>query len=456
MIADKRGRCADLFLLAAAAICLAAGTAGRARPPQAATLVLALDGIGFSHAIEAYERGLLEGFQPPVPVISTFPSLTSVAFTGMVHPLGYPAAPGYENRHYDWKRNKVRGGFPYITFPWHRYFTLDRNSVVRKTLGYFWPRWLCRMDVDRVLEAVLDAPEPFLTAYLANPDALAHMKGKEAGVELLAYLRRRLAKLRPEYRTRHGRELRVIVISDHGQTCIRQRPVHGLKDHLSRGGFRLQGRLSGENSVVIARFGYVEACMLYCREPVKARLARWLVRLDGIELCAYAEAGAVAVVSWDGGEARVEAREPAQGGPLLRYRPLRADPLRHVRVRETLRRLGRLDAEGFAPAQEWLEHSVEADFPDALTRLHHAFFGQDIENKASVIFSTLPGRAYGHPVTRGLSWLRGGRLEATHGGLGSEASLALLLTDDAALELPAVLRYDQLLPWIERLRPLAP
>jgi type I phosphodiesterase/nucleotide pyrophosphatase len=438
-----------VVLLAAAAL----GIAAQAPGPEPATLVLALDGVGYRNAVEAEQRGLLRGWRRAVPVVSTFPSLTSVAFTGMVHPLGYPPAPGYENRHYDWKRNKVLGGLPYIRFPWHEYFRLDRNSLMRKTFGYFWPRRLVHSDLERVFDAVLESPEPFVTAYLANTDALVHMQGPQAAVDLLDCLHRWIPEVQAEYRKRHGRGLRVVLISDHGMTSIQQRPVRGLKDHLARGGFRLRGSIVDDHSVVIARFGYVEACMLYCRDSLEAPLSRWLARLEGIQLCAYAESGGVMVVSADGGEARVEFRPRDGGGLELRYRPFAGDPLRHAEIVEHLRQDGQLDAEGYAPAQAWLEQSVDAEFPDALTRLHHAFYGQDVENKASVIFSTKPGWAFGHPVTRALSWLRGGRLEATHGALTAEASLAMLLTDDPDLPLPAVLRYDQVLPFLEKLRP---
>ena len=227
------------------------------------TLVLALDGIGYRAAAEARALGLLDGFRPPVPVVSTFPSLTSVAFTGMVHPLGYPQAPGYENRHYDWKLNKLRGGLPYIPFPWHEYLAIDHNGVVRKTLGYLWPWRLSRSDIERVFDAVLASPDPFITAYIANTDALVHMEGMPSAIDLLSFLHRRIPVVREAYRKRHGRELRVILISDHGQTAIQEHAVKSLKDHLARGGFRLQGKITDDRSVVIARFGYVEACMLY-------------------------------------------------------------------------------------------------------------------------------------------------------------------------------------------------
>ena len=69
------------------------------------------------------------------------------------------------------------------------------------------------------------------------------------------------------------------------------------------------------------------------------------------------------------------------------------DPLQQDVVVARLRREGLMDSEGFAPAQAWLEQSFDTRNPDALTRLHHAFYGQDILNKASVIVATKPGRA---------------------------------------------------------------
>src|SRR5262245_2885479 len=160
-IARARG-----WLFAAAGL----GLAILARPDttNTTTLILALDGIGYEHVRMACEAGLLSQFRPPVPVASTLPSLTGVGFTGMVHPLGYSRAPGYENRHYDWKQNKVVGGIPYVPFPWHEYFEIDRKGLWRKTIGYLWPGRVAMSDLRWVLDRILESQDTFFTAYLVN------------------------------------------------------------------------------------------------------------------------------------------------------------------------------------------------------------------------------------------------------------------------------------------------
>ncbi len=419
-------------------------------PGHPTNLLLALDGISYQQFLQARQRGMLRGFRPPVPLISTFPSLTSTAFSSMVQPVGYPPSPGYENRHYDWGRNKVGGGIPYLHFPWHDYFEIDPNTLSHKTLGYCWPRRLARADFREVERQALELDRGFITAYLSNTDAFAHLHGKSGALEVLRLLGEMVPKLKAAYQHRYKRPLYVTVLTDHGQSVVKQRPVTGLKRHLRLGGFVPGSSIKNDRSVVVVPFGYVSAGMLFLRHRFQRKLSRWLVRLDGIDLCTYRrDDGVIVIIGRNHREALIEARGTADGLEL-RYNDLQGDPLEYGEIRERLRKRGCLGPDGFAEAREWLEESAFASYPDALFRLYDAFHNKAIENTATVIFSTATGRAYGHPITRALSWLRAGKLDSTHGGLDSDGSLGAVITDNPVMPLPMAFRFDEILPFAER------
>ncbi len=106
------------FLLGILAVLIAIGLAGPSPASSEAarrTLIVLLDAIPYA-AVERItdpslgETALFQDLKGPVPMVSTFPSGTNVAIPALLAPFGVGVSPGYENRHYDWVRNKVRGG----------------------------------------------------------------------------------------------------------------------------------------------------------------------------------------------------------------------------------------------------------------------------------------------------------------------------------------------------------
>ena len=78
---------------------------------------------------------------------------------------------------------------------------------------------------------------------------------------------------------------------------------------------------------------------------------------------------------------------------------------------------------------DWLRATALAENPDALHRLVEAFTGDHLSNHATVLFSMRPGRAWGWKSAKAGSWLRGGHLEGTHGGLDRGSSVGFFLPD---------------------------
>jgi hypothetical protein len=155
-----------------------------------------------------------------------------------------------------------------------------------------------------------------------------------------------------------------------------------------------------------------------------------------------AEHPAVAIAAWRKGPGQL-AVVSAEGEAVVRWRgecerrefayePQRGDPLLLDEATAALAADGLLDDAGFGSDRAWLRYTARAENPDALHRLVASLTGDHLLNHATVLFSLRPGRSWGWKSAKAGSWLRGGRLEGTHGGLDRGSSVGFFLPDDAA------------------------
>ena len=93
----------------------------------------------------------------------------------------------------------------------------------------------------------------------------------------------------------------------------------------------------------------------------------------------------------------------------------------------------RLDPDGFASEVDWFEATALGDYPAAPIRLVRALDGSRVTNAATVIVSFAPGYAWGMRSARFAAWFRGGKLEATHGGLDRGSTLGFYLKSDGPM-----------------------
>ncbi|MGH8029333.1 MAG: alkaline phosphatase family protein, partial [Arenimonas sp.] len=181
-------------------------------------LILALDGIPHEVVAQMQSRGELTQFRPAARMISTFPSLSDVAFAQIE---GGAPPPGYQVTRYDPETNRTVGmDVGSLSERAHPKIAADSasGSVAHRLLGYVVPEALARRDLRRVAKQLLASRKPTFVAYIGTSDAVLHLKGR-AGAE--AYLRvvdTVLADLRAQVRARTGRDLLIDLVSDHGST----------------------------------------------------------------------------------------------------------------------------------------------------------------------------------------------------------------------------------------------
>lgn len=420
-------------LVLATGLALLGATPGPAaeRPPP--TLVIAFDCLPYETAARFAEaaRGearVLAGLRGPVPLISSFPSTTSVAFGGILGPLGLERSPGYEARFFDWQRRKVVGGmlFSYfrIPFEWRDFFDWNRKSPARRMMAALRPARTTRKWFERAVADFQRSDQPVFLVYNGATDSLAHLDGPQAFEPVLTDLDRMLSAARQQ------RPFRVVLLSDHG--LAGGEPLRNVfkpvKQALRDGGFRYRRRLQTPRDVALTPFGLVSSFEVYTPAGSEAEVARAVTAVEGVDLCVRRGPDSFVVVD-SGGEAVFRRRGPV-GAREWSYRTAGGDPLEYGELAD-----GPWHSDGW-----WLTQTADHRYPDALHRLARSF--ELVDNPASILCSTAPTHMFGGRKTEHASRLTGSRLRWTHGALEREASLGFLMSDDPRLSLEGPVRFD--------------
>jgi hypothetical protein len=436
---------------AALALCLAAAPGGGGlQPPR--TLILALDGVSYRTIVAAKEQGAFAGWPQPVPMVSTFPSVTNVAFTALFHRFGAEPAEGYEVSHFSRHENEVVGGsligYQQRLNPWRDHFDLTCRTIGCKLAAYTSPRRVSRNELEETEHLLMESSRDVLLAHIGATDALIHIRGEDAAIRLLHEIDSWLAELKRHHLAERDRRLRVVILSDHGNSDTKIRMSSGIRRRLRKAGLNVVSHLGGPDDVVAPTFGLVSYGALFLPSDRAERAARAVVDHLSVDLAAWlSDENEISVISAEG-EARIEWRQ-GRLERLFRYEPLTGDPLRLRQALDDLSSSESLDDARFASESKWFHASSLSDFPDSPRRLTDALTGPYVNNKATVIFSLKPGYAWGWKSAHVSSKLNGGRLEGTHGGLDRISSLAFFLTDDPLLQPSAAIPISDALAAFE-------
>jgi hypothetical protein len=433
---QRRGTQEALAPILFVCFALAAVSAAGAVVESPRTLVIAFDCLPYRTAARLADDGwgehrVLAGLRGPVPLVSSFPSTTSVAFGGILAPLGLGQSPGYEARFFDWRRRRVVGGmllsYFRIPFEWRDFFDWNRKSPARRMLAALRPARATRIWFERAVAAFQRSDKPLFLIYNGATDSLAHLEGPRAFDVALADLDDLLDQARRQ------QPFRVVLLSDHG--LAGGEPLRNVfkpvKRALREAGFRYRRRLAGPRDVALTPFGLVSSFELYTAEGMEPEVARTVAAVEGVDLCVRRGLQAWVVVD-AAGEASFRRRSGPAGAEWL-YRPSDSDPLQY----------GGLAGGGWRDDRWWFEATAHHRYPDALHRLARSF--ELVGNPASILCSTDPDQMFGARKTDRAARLTGGRLRWTHGALERNASLGFLMSDDPRLPLDGPVRFDEVL-----------
>jgi hypothetical protein len=274
---------------------------------------------------------------------------------------------------------------------------------------------------------------------------LMHFIGDPAALEALEEAAQLVEEMRKRHVEERGRPLRVILVSDHGNTFGKVAiVVDAIKAALQEAGLRNSKKLKHANDVVLAAYGVVGYAAFFSDPANAETIATALSEVEGVAFAAWQSDEHEISVRTAEGLARVDWLGPPSAR-RLRYVPERGDPLGLIDALAAMEDEGDLDAGGFASREDWFTRTASADNPDGLARLTDSLSGTWVANPATVIVGLKPGYACGGRSVRIGAWFKGGHLEATHGGLDRDSSWGFFLDSDPGHDYPPVLRVDRAL-----------
>lgn len=406
------------------------------------TLFIALDGIDYALMKELKNEGYFKDFQEPVPLISTFPSATTIGFTGIFRPLGVKKIPGYEVRFFSYGKNKIIGGTPFdiykIPIDYKYFFDSFRHTIESKAVMYSLPAVASRKDLVNAGKAVMSKDKRIVMAYLGGTDGAAHMLGRKRTKDILIGMDAFLQRLKERHLKEKGELLKVILFSDHGFQYGHLESVSNseIKRGLQEAGLKLNHRLESDRDVVFVRFGLLSAGIVFTSSANRVTTARVLSAVEGIDLVFWHDdhERIIHILDHGGAQARFEYRNKKK----YRYVPEKGDPLGYVSL---LKEHGYHSGQWLADAM-WKKISYDHEYPDAGYRLYDAFFDL-VKNRASLMFSLKPDYQFGSSMAKAGTWLKLGQ-RGTHGGLFRQTSWAFAQADrDENNSPPKFFRYDE-------------
>lgn len=397
-------------------------------------LIICVDGVAFATIEEMRAEGRFRHFRAPSRMVAPFPSLTNLALGEILKPAGAVEPPGYEDNYFDTAKNKMRGGLldrfrggRFIKGTFRELFDYH-PSAVKSGLGYVAPPASTYLesltDIVRLKQKFRASRAPVFFAYTGASDSLAHLGGERLLKSFLTRLDETVKDLVRDGGGGGGR-VEVTIFSDHGNDFKGYRRV-SLKSALRKADFKVDDKIKNGRSVVLPQFGLVGCAVMWTQESNEARLATVASRVRGVDFAAYEKDGVVFVLDEEG-SATLERR-----GERFRYRATHGDPLELSTIIESLRGLGKVDAENFIADEDWFAATIEGARPDVVRRVFEGV-SERVPHRASVLVNLADGYYTGSASLDVFAFL-----QATHGNLGARQSFGFVLSN--ARDLPPHLR----------------
>jgi hypothetical protein len=403
-------------------------------------LIIALDGISYrdmqalqegvtykdAKGRQFHRRGFDQGYFPVSRIVSTFPSTSDVSWTDI---FGDRPLPGYQRTYFSEAVNsQISINGVTTTMEHERQMQWELESGFLRTLGYVCPFHTYIYEVHKFAKVFLNTKSEAdnYYVYIRTPDDAQHLARDH--FRMLCMLDKELQELRARYKAREGRELEILVLSDHGSNHAGPAKRVPVRAFLKQAGYRITKSIRDLKDIVLPTAG-IETWVEIHNSPAETeRLLQLLTHLEGVDVLsgrASDQTNRFTVMNAKGGRASID-WNPTRNS--FRYSAERGDPLAYLPVVEALTQKNQFDPDGFAAADAWMAETIGHRYPLALERIVRGHT-QVTLNPATILIS-LDNR-YAHA-----SWLikKGSELVkfgGTHGGLDDLNSNGILLSNFA-------------------------
>ena len=344
-------------------------------------LIIALDGIAYrdmkalqegvtykdTHGFQFHRQGFHQGYFPVSRMISTFPSTSDVAWTDI---FGDRPLPGYQRTYFSDAANSEMSVNGITTSMEHeRQMDWQVENGFLRTLGYVYPSHMYQYEVHELVRNFLNTRSKGdnYYAYIRTPDDAQHLSRDIFA--MLCALDEKLQELRALYKAREGRDLEILILSDHGNNHAGVGQRVEIRTFLKKAGYRITKSIVNPKDIVLPTAG-IESWVEIHNSPAETEtLMQLLPHLKGVDVLTARFPGQTNrfIVMNSKGERAIIEWNPAKNS--FRYSTETGDPINYLPVVEALSQKNRLDADGFATADDWMAETMTHRYPLALERI---------------------------------------------------------------------------------------
>ena len=400
-------------------------------------LTLILDAITYKMMKELYSEGYFRLFYPPGKMVSTFPSISEVAYSVIYKKQ---KSPGYEKKYYDLKDNKFKGGaLDYLKGnDVDRMFFKSDNpvSVWDYVIEIASPETGIDLEIDQLRKVFFRKKGKDMILYMRTTDLGSHflpwdlMKEKMITISYVIEDLFYFADC----------NMKITLYSDHGNNFDSKKHV-SLKEYLEERGFDTGSSLL-DSDIVLPELGTLNFGAVYTKSGLEQKVAESLAKNKSVDIVAFADTDEIKVLS-ERGTARI-----LKKGNKFAYIPMTGDPLHLNEAQNYFQKQNLLDNEGFVEEAEWFKITTTAydAYPDALKRIWDSLSGEYVANPANIIVSLKDGYCAGSSFLAFFAKVTG-----THGSLHKNSTLGMFTTNYS--EAPEAIRAEDILKFINKHHP---
>ncbi len=403
-------------------------------------LVLMLDGVGYQDVralqegmeftaaghSQSHRQAFRQGYFPASRLISTFPSISDPAWSEI---LGNDPPPGYQRTYFNAAADS-QVAFNGVTSvaEYEKQMTWQLHGDFRRAASYGSPVKAFKYELNQTIKDFLQSSGAQTNYYalIHSTDNAQHLWGDIQS--MLCILDEKLQHLRAVYRAREGKDLEILILSDHGNNHAGRGKRVAIKGFLTKHGYRVAKSLFNSKDVVLPTAGVESWVEIHNLPSETTNLVKLLSQLKGVDLVTArlpdqtnhfivrSSKGEQAEIEWDAQRNR------------FKYQMESGDPLDYRGVVDALANKRAFDARGFASADDWMAETLTHRYPVALERIVRGHSTVTV-NPASILLSL--NNAFVHSgwlINKGISLVKSG---GTHGALDDINSTGVMLSSFA-------------------------
>ena len=259
-------------------------------------LIMALDGISYRdmQALQEgvtykdvkgrqfHRQGFHQGYFPVSRNVSTFPSTSDVAWTDI---FGDRPLPGYQRTYFSEAANSqiaINGVTTTMEHESQMQWELENGFL--RTLGYVCPFHTYKYEVREFAKDFLNTKSEAdnYYVYIRTSDDAQHLSRDIFA--MLCMLDEKLQELRARYRAREGRELEILILSDHGNNHAGPAKRVPVRAFLKEAGYRITKSIRDPKDVVLPTAGIESWVEIHNAPAETERLLQLLTHLEGVDI----------------------------------------------------------------------------------------------------------------------------------------------------------------------------